>query len=85
MSRRTRFRIGTGVAVVSVLTCAIAWNELAAALMEDFSALPRRDRNLVRRAFLGPHPQGRRLYGVSSTESHSRMLSPEPQRAKAES
>ncbi|MFI5615488.1 hypothetical protein [Amycolatopsis sp. NPDC051903] len=39
----------------------IAWNDLAAALVEDFSALPRRDRNLVRRAFLG----GGRLYGVS--------------------
>lgn len=36
----------------------IAWNDLAAALMEDFSAVPRRDRNLVRRAFLGPHLQG---------------------------
>ncbi len=32
----------------------IAWNELAAALMEDFSALSRRDRNLIRRCFLGP-------------------------------
>ncbi|WP_405429052.1 helix-turn-helix transcriptional regulator [Micromonospora sp. NBC_00617] len=46
----------------------IAWNDLAAALMEDFSALPRRDRNLVRRAFLGPHPDGRVLYGVSDIE-----------------
>lgn len=36
--------------------------------MEDFSALPRRDRNLVRRAFLGPHHEGRRLYGVSDAD-----------------
>ncbi|MFC8519310.1 helix-turn-helix transcriptional regulator [Streptomyces sp. NPDC057257] len=50
----------------------IAWNELAAALMEDFSALPRRDRNLVRRAFLGPRPQGRRLYGVSDADEFAR-------------
>ncbi|MFB4262422.1 hypothetical protein [Nonomuraea sp. GTA35] len=51
----------------------IAWNDLAAALMEDFSALPRRERNLVRRAFLGPHPQGRRLYGVSDADEFARM------------
>ncbi|MEU5343506.1 MULTISPECIES: helix-turn-helix transcriptional regulator [unclassified Streptomyces] len=50
----------------------IAWNELAAALMEDFSAVPRRDRNLVRRVFLGPHPQGRRLYGVSDADAFAR-------------
>jgi len=54
--------------VISATFEVIAWNDLAAALMEDFSALSRRDRNLVRRAFLGPHPQGRRLYGVSDGE-----------------
>jgi transcriptional regulator with XRE-family HTH domain len=54
--------------VISATHEVIAWNDLAAALMEDFSALSRRDRNLVRRAFLGPHPQGRRLYGVSDAE-----------------
>lgn len=51
--------------VISATYEVLAWNDLAAALMEDFSALSRRDRNLVRRAFLGPHPRGRRLYGVS--------------------
>jgi len=30
----------------------IAWNHLATALMEDFSVLSRRDRNLIRRVFL---------------------------------
>ncbi|MGX1372177.1 hypothetical protein RKD19_007536 [Streptomyces canus] len=40
--------------------------------MEDFSALPRRDRNLVRRVFLGPHPEGRRLYGVSDAGEFAR-------------
>jgi hypothetical protein len=50
----------------------IAWNDLAAALMEDFSALARRDRNLVRRVFLGPHRDGRRLYGVSDADGFAR-------------
>ncbi len=50
----------------------LAWNDLAAALMEDFSALPRRERNLVRRAFLGPHPHGLRLYGVSNVAEFAR-------------
>ncbi|MFF8432096.1 helix-turn-helix transcriptional regulator [Streptomyces sp. NPDC016566] len=50
----------------------LAWNDLAAALMEDFSALPRRERNLVRRAFLGPSPRGRRLYGVSDADAFAR-------------
>ncbi|MEU7222925.1 helix-turn-helix transcriptional regulator [Streptomyces chrestomyceticus] len=58
--------------VISATYEVIAWNELAAALMEDFSALPRRDRNLVRRAFLGPHPHGRRLYGVSDADAFAR-------------
>lgn len=43
----------------------IAWNHLATALMEDFSVLSRRDRNLIRRAFLGPPPSSGRLYSVS--------------------
>jgi transcriptional regulator with XRE-family HTH domain len=51
----------------------IAWNDLAAALMEDFSAVSRRDRNLVRRAFLGPHGDaGTGLYGVSDAEEFAR-------------
>nr|WP_240969191.1 helix-turn-helix transcriptional regulator [Streptomyces sp. HNM0575] len=58
--------------VTSAMYEVIAWNDLAAALMEDFSALPRRDRNLVRRVFLGPHPQGRRLYGVSDVDEFAR-------------
>ncbi|MEU9390660.1 helix-turn-helix transcriptional regulator [Streptomyces sp. NPDC048324] len=59
--------------VLSAAYDVLAWNDLAAALMEDFSALPRRDRNLVRRAFLGPRPPGRRrLYGVSDAEEFGR-------------
>ncbi|NUL21924.1 helix-turn-helix transcriptional regulator [Streptomyces lunaelactis] len=58
--------------VMSATYEVIAWNDLAAALMEDFSALSRRDRNLVRRVFLGPHPEGRRLYGQSDTDAFAR-------------
>lgn len=54
--------------VISASYEVIAWNDLAAALMEDFSALPRRDRNLVRRAFLGPGV----LYGVSDAAAFAR-------------
>jgi hypothetical protein len=50
----------------------IAWNGLAAAVMEDWSALPRRERNLARRAFLGPQEPGERLYGVSDAEDFAR-------------
>jgi hypothetical protein len=42
----------------------IAWNPLAAALLEDFSALAPRDRNLIRRHFLPPNPT-HRGYGMS--------------------
>ncbi|PUB29787.1 helix-turn-helix protein [Promicromonospora sp. AC04] len=58
--------------VTSAVLEVIAWNNLAAALMEDFSAVPRRERNLLRRAFLGPDRQGRMLYGVSDGEGFAR-------------
>ncbi len=58
--------------VLSATHEVIAWNDLAAALMEDFSALSRRDRNLIRRAFLGPHLRGNRMYGVSDAEEFAR-------------
>ncbi|MCG0289883.1 helix-turn-helix transcriptional regulator [Streptomyces sp. PSAA01] len=57
---------------VSAMYEVIAWNDLAAALMEDFSALPRRDRNLARRAFLGPYQDERRLYGVTDAGEFAR-------------
>ncbi|MEV6554078.1 helix-turn-helix transcriptional regulator [Nocardia sp. NPDC051756] len=63
--------------VLSATYEVIAWNDLAAALMEDFSALSRRDRNLVRRAFLGPSPEGRRLYGVSDADAFARSAAQE--------
>ncbi|MFJ9031625.1 helix-turn-helix transcriptional regulator [Streptomyces sp. NPDC102274] len=58
--------------VTSAAQEVIAWNDLAAALMEDFSAVSRRDRNLIRRVFLGPYPGGRRLYGVSDADAFAR-------------
>lgn len=60
------------VIVVSASLEVLAWNDLAVALMEDFSVLTRRDRNLARRVFLGPHPDGRRLYGVSDADEFAR-------------
>ncbi|MFE9674223.1 helix-turn-helix transcriptional regulator [Streptomyces sp. NPDC006259] len=58
--------------VLSATYEVIAWNDLAAALMEDFSALSRRDRNVVRRAFLQQPGGGRRLYGVSDADEFAR-------------
>jgi transcriptional regulator with XRE-family HTH domain len=42
----------------------LAWNPLAAALLEDFSGRPRRERNMIRRYFLHPD-SSRRHYGIS--------------------
>ncbi|MGW5334290.1 helix-turn-helix transcriptional regulator [Streptomyces bauhiniae] len=61
---------GTAAIVTSAIGEVLAWNDLAAALMEDFSALSRRDRNLIRRAFLGSH-QGA-LYGISDAAEFAR-------------
>jgi len=58
--------------VTSAMYEVLAWNDLAAALLEDFSAVPPIERNLVRRAFLDPLPDGRRLYGVSDAEAFKR-------------
>ncbi|MGD0246832.1 MAG: helix-turn-helix domain-containing protein [Streptosporangiaceae bacterium] len=44
----------TAAFVTSAAFEVLAWNDLAAALMEDFGRLAPQDRNLARRAFLGP-------------------------------
>lgn len=54
----------TAAFVMSAAYEVLAWNDLAAALMEDFAGLAPEDRNLARRAFLAPRT-GARLYGVS--------------------
>ncbi|NUR57181.1 MAG: helix-turn-helix domain-containing protein [Catenulispora sp.] len=51
--------------VMSAAFEVLAWNDLAAALMEDFAKLRPKDRNLARRAFLGPERADARLYGIS--------------------
>src|SRR5262249_21145996 len=52
---------------------------LAAALMEDFSALPPRERNMARRAFLGPQP----VYGVSDVDAFGRSVAQQLRAASA--
>jgi len=55
----------TAAFVTSAVFEILAWNELAAALMEDFARLAPADRNLARRAFLGRGQAGPPLYGIS--------------------
>jgi transcriptional regulator with XRE-family HTH domain len=55
----------TAAFVTSAAFEVLAWNDLAAALMEDFAALAPHDRNLARRAFLEPPSDAAPLYGVS--------------------
>ncbi|GIF45253.1 helix-turn-helix transcriptional regulator [Actinoplanes xinjiangensis] len=51
--------------VMSAAFEVLAWNALAAALMEDFAEVAPQDRNLARRAFLGPDRADTALYGIS--------------------
>jgi transcriptional regulator with XRE-family HTH domain len=63
----------TAAIVTSAMHEVLAWNDLAAALMEDFSAVPPRERNLLRRAFLDVvTPDGQPLYGVSDAREFAR-------------
>jgi transcriptional regulator with XRE-family HTH domain len=55
----------TAAFVTSAAFEVLAWNDLAAALMEDFAKLAPEDRNLARRAFLGTARAGAALYGIS--------------------
>lgn len=55
----------TAALVTSAVFEVLAWNDLAAALMEDFAGLAPEDRNLARRAFLVPAHARTPLYGVS--------------------
>jgi transcriptional regulator with XRE-family HTH domain len=55
----------TAAFVTSAAFEVLAWNDLAAALMEDFAGLAPQHRNLARRAFLGPALASAPLYGVS--------------------
>ncbi|WBB71928.1 helix-turn-helix transcriptional regulator [Micromonospora sp. WMMD1128] len=63
---------GTAAFVTSATFEVLAWNDLAAALMEDFGRLTPRERNLARRAFLGPVPGTAPVYGVSEAAEFRR-------------
>jgi transcriptional regulator with XRE-family HTH domain len=52
----------------------LAWNQLAAALITDFSALPERDRNLVRRRFLLPPEVGACRFDAEETAHFGREV-----------
>lgn len=54
----------TAAFVMSAAYEVLAWNDLAAALMEDFAAVEPEQRNLARRAFLAP-PASPALYGIA--------------------
>ncbi|RYJ04706.1 MAG: XRE family transcriptional regulator [Actinomycetales bacterium] len=55
--------------VMSAAFEVLAWNELAAALMEDFATLEPDERNLARRAFLDGHSTGTPLFGLEDVAS----------------
>jgi transcriptional regulator with XRE-family HTH domain len=55
-----------GVVVINGACRVLAWNPLAAALFEDFSAVEAGDRNFVRRFFLHPDP-AKRGYGMAGS------------------
>lgn len=57
----------TAAVVLDARYDVLAWNPLAAALLEDFSARPRRERNMIRRYFLDPDP-ARRHYGIADAD-----------------
>ena len=57
----------TAAVVLDAKYDVLAWNPLAAALLEDFSARPRRERNMIRRYFLDLDPV-RRHYGITDAD-----------------
>lgn len=63
---------GTAALVLDAGYDVLAWNPLAAALLEDYAALPPGGRNLIRRHFLPPADL-RRHYGMSGADEFSRF------------
>lgn len=63
----------TAAIVLSAIFEVLAWNELAAALMEDFGHLPPTERNLARKAFLHPEEPAA-LYGISDDVEFRRSV-----------
>ncbi|MCI0386060.1 helix-turn-helix transcriptional regulator [Streptomyces sp. CNQ085] len=64
----------TAALVMSATFEVLAWNDLAAALMENFAGLTPEDRNLARRAFLGPERPDTALYGISDAAEFRRQV-----------
>jgi transcriptional regulator with XRE-family HTH domain len=64
----------TAAFVISAAFEVLAWNDLAAALMEDFAELTPQDRNLARRAFLGSARADTTLYGISDAAEFQRHV-----------
>jgi transcriptional regulator with XRE-family HTH domain len=62
----------TAAVVLDAKYDVLAWNPLAAALLEDFSARPRGDRNVLRRFFLTRDP-ARRHYGMPDGDGFARF------------
>ena len=62
----------TAVIVLDAKYDILAWNPLAAALVADFSAQPRRERNMIRRYFLHPDVD-RRHYGITDDGNFGRF------------
>ncbi|SHI43692.1 Helix-turn-helix domain-containing protein [Nocardiopsis flavescens] len=62
---------GSAGVVLTATYDVIAWNDLAAALLGDFSAVPPRERNFVRQVFLAP-PGAERRYRMSDMAAFSR-------------
>jgi len=62
----------TAAVVLDAKYDVLAWNPLAAALLEDFSAQPRRERNMIRRYFLHPDSP-RRHYGITDDGDFGRF------------
>ncbi|MFF4192666.1 helix-turn-helix transcriptional regulator [Nonomuraea sp. NPDC001831] len=67
----------TAAFVMSATFEVLAWNALAATLMEDFGELAPEDRNLARRAFLGPAGPGTTRYAISDVTAFRHQVARE--------
>jgi transcriptional regulator with XRE-family HTH domain len=64
----------TAAFVISAAFEVLAWNDLTAALMEDFAEVAPAHRNLARRAFLLPEQHTTALYGISDAAEFRRHV-----------
>lgn len=64
----------TAAFVLSAAFEVLAWNDLAAALMENYADLGPDERNLARREFLGSEQASQPLYGISDSIEFRRQI-----------